>query len=194
VGRTAAPPEGKGASLDAAHKLGLIKQGRNNSWYDGFRNRIIFPITDYNGRIIGFSSRALDNDVAKYINSSDSLIYKKSASLFGLNAALPSIRREDMAILVEGNFDLVSLHQHGITNAVATLGTALTDSHVKLLKRFTATIVIAFDSDEAGRKAAMKSLPLFLQNGISPGCLSCLPDRSGLIHSPGKGGGIQSAD
>lgn len=174
----------KGASLDAAHKLGLIKQGRNNSRYDGFRNRIIFPITDYNGRIIGFSSRALDNDGAKYINSSDSLIYKKSASLFGLNAALPSIRREEMAVLVEGNFDLVSLHQHGITNAVATLGTALTDNHVRLLKRFTATIVIAFDGDEAGRKAAMKSLPLFLQNGISPRLLE-LPagtDPDSFIH------------
>jgi DNA primase len=158
----------KGASRDAAHKLGLVKRGKNNSWYDGFRNRIIFPIADYNGRIIGFSSRALDNDGAKYINSSDSLIYKKSASLFGLNAALPSIRKEDMAVLVEGNFDLVSLHQHGITNAVATLGTALTDSHIKLLKRFTGSILIAFDSDDAGRKAAMKSLPLFLQNGISP--------------------------
>lgn len=174
----------KGASLEAAHKLGLLKQGKNNSWYDGFRNRIIFPIADYNGRIIGFSSRALENDGAKYINSSDSLIYKKSASLFGLNAALPSIRKEDMAILVEGNFDLLSLHQHAITNAVATLGTALTDSHIKLLKRFTSTIVIAFDGDDAGRKAAMKSLPLFLQNGISPRLLelSSGTDPDSCIH------------
>jgi DNA primase len=174
----------KGASLEAAHRLGLLKRGKNNGWYDGFRNRIIFPIADYNGRIIGFSSRALENDGAKYINSSDSLIYKKSASLFGLNAALPSIRKEDMAVLVEGNFDLVSLHQHGITNAVATLGTALTDSHIKLLKRFTGSIVIAFDSDDAGRKAAMKSLPLFLQNGISPRMLE-LPagtDPDSFIH------------
>jgi len=170
--------------LEAAHKLGLLKQGKNNSWYDGFRNRIIFPIADYNGRIIGFSSRALENDGAKYINSSESLIYKKSASLFGLNAALPSIRKEDMAILVEGNFDLLSLHQHGITNAVATLGTALTDSHIKLLKRFTGTIVIAFDGDDAGRKAAMKSLPLFLQNGISPRLLelSSGTDPDSFIH------------
>ncbi len=174
----------KGASLEEAHRLGLLKQGKNSSWYDGFRDRIIFPIADYNGRIIGFSSRALANDGAKYINSSDSLIYKKSASLFGLNVALPSIRKEDMAIVVEGNFDLVSLHQHGITNAVATLGTALTDSHIKLLKRFTASIVIAFDSDDAGRKAAMKSLPIFLQNGISPRLLE-LPagtDPDSFIH------------
>ncbi len=174
----------KRASLEAAHRLGLIKRGKNNGWYDGFRNRIIFPIADYNGRIIGFSSRALEQDGAKYINSSDSLIYKKSASLFGLNTALPSIRKEDMAVLVEGNFDLVSLHQHGITNAVATLGTALTDSHIKLLKRFTGSIVIAFDSDDAGRKAAMKSLPLFLQNGISPRMLE-LPagaDPDSFIH------------
>lgn len=180
----------RGASLEAAHKLGLLKQGKNNSWYDGFRNRIVFPIADYNGRIIGFSSRALDNDSAKYINSSDSLIYKKSASLFGLNAALPFIRKEDMAILVEGNFDLLSLHQHGITNAVATLGTALTDSHIKLLKRFTSTIVIAFDSDDAGRKAAMKSLPLFLQNGVSPRLLE-LPagtDPDSFIHREKEAG------
>lgn len=160
--------KGKGASLEAAAQLGLLKQGRQKTWYDGFRNRVIFPIIDYNERIIGFSSRALDSDGAKYINSPDSLIYKKSASLFGLHAALPSIRKEGMAILVEGNFDLISLHQHSITNTVATLGTALTDNHIKLLKRFTRTIVIAFDGDEAGRKATLRSLPLFLHNDISP--------------------------
>lgn len=178
----------KGIPLEAAHGLGLLKRGKNNSWYDGFRNRIIFPIADYNGRIIGFSSRALDNGGAKYINSSDSLIYKKSASLYGLHAALPSIRKEDTAVLVEGNFDLVSLHQHGITNAVATLGTALTDSHIKLLKRFTGSIVLAFDSDDAGRKAAIKSLPLFLQNGISPRMIE-LPsgtDPDSFIHREGE--------
>lgn len=165
----------QGASLELAQRVGLLKYGKNNTLYDSFRNRIIFPIINYNQRVIGFSSRALEEDGAKYINSSDSLIYKKSNSLYGLNVALPFIRKEDSVILVEGNFDLLSLHHHGIKNVVATLGTALTDGQVKLLKRFTRNITISFDTDAAGIKATLKSLPLFLENEISPKIL-LLPD------------------
>jgi DNA primase len=164
-----------GASLELAQRVGLLKYGKKNTLYDCFRNRIIFPIINYNQRVIGFSSRALEEDSAKYINSSDSLIYKKSSSLYGLNVALPFIRKEDSAILVEGNFDLLSLHHYGIKNVVATLGTALTDGQIKLLKRFTRNITIAFDTDAAGIKATIKSLSLFLENEISPKIL-LLPD------------------
>jgi len=173
----------RGASLELARSLGLIKHNKN-SLYDCFRDRIIFPIINYNHRVIGFGSRTLGTDSAKYINSSDSLIYKKSNSLYGLNVALPSIRKEDSVILVEGNFDLISLHQHGIKNVVATLGTALTTGQIKLLKRFTRKVTIAFDTDEAGLKATIKSLGLFLENGISPRILrlpqGCDPDE--FIH------------
>ena len=165
----------QGADLASAQRVGLLKYGKKNTWYDSFRNRIIFPIINYNQRVIGFSSRALEEDSAKYINSSDSLIYKKSSSLYGLNVALSSIRKEDAVILVEGNFDLLSLHHYGIKNVVATLGTALTEGHVKLLKRFTRNVTIAFDTDKAGIKATLKSLSLFLENEISPKIL-LLPD------------------
>lgn len=161
--------------LELAQKLGLLKSGKTNKFYDAFRNRIIFPITNYNQRVIGFGSRAIEEDIAKYINSSDSIIYKKSSSLYGLNVALPFIRKEDFVILVEGNFDLLSLHQYGIKNVVATLGTALTDGQIKLLKRFTRNITVAFDSDTPGIKATIKSLPLFLENGISPKVLLLTP-------------------
>jgi len=154
--------------LELAHTLGLIKQAKNNEWYDCFRNRIIFPIISYNERIIGFGGRALDEESAKYINSSDSLIYKKSNSLYGLNTTLSGIRKEGYVIVVEGYFDLLSLHQHGIKNAVATLGTALTEGQVKLLKRFTPAMIIAFDTDDAGINATLKTLPLFLDHGVSP--------------------------
>ena len=173
----------RGASLELARTLGLIKHSKN-SLYDCFRDRIIFPIINYNHRVIGFGSRTLGTDSAKYINSSDSLIYKKSNSLYGLNLALPSIRKEDSVILVEGNFDLISLHQYGIKNVVATLGTALTIGQIKLLKRFTRNVTIAFDTDEAGIKATIKSLALFLENEISPRILT-LPrgvDPDEFIH------------
>ena len=165
----------QGASLELAQRLGLLKYGKKNTLYDCFRDRIIFPIINYNQRVIGFSSRALEEDSAKYINSSDSVIYKKSNSLYGLNVALPFIRKEDSAILVEGNFDLLSLHHYGIKNVVAPLGTALTDGQIKLLKRFTRNVTVAFDTDKAGIKATLKSLSLFLENEISPKIL-LLPD------------------
>ncbi len=158
----------KRAPLELAQKLGLLKANKKSELYDCFRDRIIFPIINYNQRVIGFGGRTLVEDSAKYINSSDSVIYKKSNSLYGLNLALPFIRKEEFAILVEGNFDLLSLHQYGFKNTVAVLGTALTDGQIKLLKRFTRSATIAFDTDESGMKAAIKSLPLFLENKVAP--------------------------
>ena len=180
----------RGVPLKLAQKLGLIKPGKRNEYYDCFRNRIIFPIISYNHRIIGFGGRTISEseDSAKYINSSDSIIYRKSNSLYGLNAALSFIRREESAILVEGYFDLLSLHQYGIKNAVAPLGTALTDGQIKLLKRFTRNMAIAFDTDDSGIKATIKSLPLFLENGISPEVV-LLPsgiDPDSYIHKEKK--------
>ena len=180
----------RGAPLKLAQKTGLLKPGKRSEYYDCFRNRIIFPIINYNHRIIGFGGRVISEDSAKYINSSDSIIYSKRNSLYGLDAALSFIRREEYVILVEGYFDFLSLHQYGIKNAVATLGTALTDGQVKLLKRFASNMAIAFDTDDSGIKATIKSLPLFLENGISPKIV-LLPsgvDPDSFIHSEKKEG------
>lgn len=165
----------KNVPLALAQTVGLLKPGKTSEFYDCFRNRIIFPIINYNHKVIGFGSRAIDEDIAKYINSADSIIYKKSNSLYGLNVALPFIRKEGFVVLVEGNFDLLSLHQYGIKNVVASLGTALTDGQIKLLKRFTRDVTVAFDTDQPGIKATIKSLPLFLENGMSPRILLLSP-------------------
>lgn len=158
----------KRAPIELAQKLGLIRANKKGGLYDCFRDRIIFPIINYDKRVIGFGGRTIVEDSAKYINSSDSIIYKKSNSLYGLNLAIPFIRKEEFVILVEGNFDLLSLHQYGFKNTVAVLGTALTDGQIKLLKRFTSSTTIAFDTDDAGIKAAIKSLPFFLENKVTP--------------------------
>jgi DNA primase len=177
--------------LELAQKIGLLKPGKKSELYDFFRDRIIFPIINYNQRIIGFGGRAISDDsYNKYINSSDSIIYRKGNSLYGLNITLSFIRKENFVILVEGYFDLLSLHQYGIKNAVATLGTALTDGQIKLLKRFTRNMAIAFDTDESGIKATIKSLPIFLENGVSPKIV-LLPlgiDPDSFIHKEKKEG------
>jgi len=184
----------RGVPLDLAQKIGLIKTGREGKFYDCFRKRIIFPIINYNHRVIGFGGRSIAEDISKYINSSESIIYKKSNSLYGLNVALNFIRKEDFVILVEGYFDLLSLHQYGIKNAIATLGTAITDGQIKLLKRFTQNMIIAFDNDESGSKATINSLPLFLKNKISPKVILLPPgiDPDSFIHREKKEGFIES--
>lgn len=162
--------EEKRAPLDLACELGLIKKKNDSSgYYDFFRNRLMFPIISPRGEILGFSGRALDEeDTAKYLNSPDSLIYHKSSSLYGLNLAAAEIRRNDSLLIVEGNIDLVSLYQAGFKNVVAPLGTALTSGHIRLLSRYTKNVVVIFDGDDAGSKAAIRALPLFLEADLTP--------------------------
>nr|HPM42139.1 DNA primase [bacterium] len=127
--------EEKRAPRDLAEELGLLKRREGGGCYDFFRDRIIFPIVSARGEVLGFSGRALRADEgAKYINSPDSLIYHKSNCVYGMNRAQGPIRAADNAVLVEGNVDLISLHQAGVENVVAPLGTALTAGHVRLLK------------------------------------------------------------
>jgi len=159
----------KGILREDLQRLGLvIPREDRKGFYDRFRNRLIFPIADFKGRVVGFGGRAIEAEEPKYMNSPDSPVYTKGYHVYGLHVSLPSIRKTDQAIIVEGYFDLLSMYQHGIKNVVATLGTALTPHQIKLLKRYTKNLVIIFDSDEAGEKAAMRSLPLFLDEGISP--------------------------
>ncbi len=154
--------------MKMVQSLGLIVPRKQEGWYDHFRNRVIFPIRDTNGRIVGFGGRAMDDATPKYLNSPESLIYKKSRSIYGIEIASREFRQRDCALIVEGYFDLLILHQNGFTNAVAPLGTALTLEQVRIMKRYTRNFVIIFDPDEAGIKAAFRSLDPFMEEEIHP--------------------------
>ena len=141
------------ADFDKLKTLGLIDSKDGGKYYDKFRNRIIFPIFSPNGRVIAFGGRVFhdEDNVAKYLNSPESVIYFKRKSLYGLYHSKDEIRKLNKAILVEGYMDLISLFQHGIKNVVASSGTSLTDDQVRLLSRYTKNIVVIFDADAAGR-------------------------------------------
>jgi len=157
----------KGIAPDQAEKLGLLRkrEGRDG-YYDTFRNRLLFTISDLHGRAIGFGGRVMDDSLPKYINSPESLVYRKSEVLFGADLAKKGMREKGSAIIVEGYFDHLALYRAGFTNVVATCGTALTPPHVKLLKRYAERVYMLFDGDEAGRKATVRSMDLFLEEGF----------------------------
>ncbi len=154
--------------IKLVEKSGLVIKKDGGGYYDRFRNRVMFPISDSSGRVIGFSGRTLSTDdtVAKYINSPETPIFKKRDVLFGMDKSKSHIRKLDFSILVEGQMDLVLSHQSGFRNTIATSGTALTEqnesasgsvTNLELAKRLSKNLVIAFDSDEAGKKAAVKN-------------------------------------
>lgn len=139
---------------------------RKNGFYDRFRDRIIFPVFDVSMRVIGFGGRVLDDSLPKYLNSPETPLYNKSRSLYGLHKAKQKCRETNTVYIVEGYFDLLSLFQHGISNAVATLGTSLTVEHVRLLKGYAGRFILVYDSDEAGIKAAQRSIDIFMKEGV----------------------------
>jgi len=181
-----APPEGglhrelsrQGKSVATAIELGVLWQGRDDPRKvgDRFRGRLVFPIRDLSGHVAGFSARALAADQQpKYINSSESAIFHKGEMLYGLWEARDGIRKSGYAVLVEGQMDVIALHRAGLTNAVAPMGTALTESQVRLISRFTDRLVLMFDGDEAGTKAADKGLKVLLPSSVR-GTVVPLPD------------------
>lgn len=139
--------------------LGLISE-KNGKYYDKFRNRVIFPIINTSGKVIGFGGRIIGQGEPKYLNSPESPIFLKKNNLYGLNLTREDISREDRAILVEGYMDVVSLYQSGVRNVSASLGTALTENQSKLLKRYTRNVVLSYDSDSAGRNAALRGIEI----------------------------------
>ncbi|MHB8209130.1 DNA primase [Mucilaginibacter sp.] len=152
----------------AAEDIGLVKTS-NNTNFDIYRNRIMFPIHNERGEIIGFGGRKLEDgkkDNPKYINSRDSLIYKKESILYGIYQAARAIREMKFAVLVEGYYDVISFHQTGMPNTVAPCGTAFTDGHAKILKRYTQHIILIGDQDAAGQKANLKNVDLLLRYGF----------------------------
>lgn len=152
---------------EPASKLGLVKS-KNESNYDFFRNRIMMPVKDTSGKVVGFSGRTLSDkkEDAKYLNSPESVKYKKERLLFGLYNAIRPIRDKGYAYLVEGNFDVVTMHDRGITNTVGACGTAVSGHQVKLLKKYTQHVVLLTDPDKAGRSAALHHINIFLQEGF----------------------------
>lgn len=157
----------KKVSLELAWELGLILPKKKEGWYDAFRKRIIFPIFDLHQRVVGFGGRALGEGQPKYINSSESSVYHKGEVLYGLQAARRHISERDGVIIVEGYFDLLTLHQYGLKHSIATLGTALTTQHIRALKRYTKNLVTLFDPDPAGVQATLRTLPLFLEEEVA---------------------------
>lgn len=139
--------------------LARRSQKNPNNIYDNFRNRVMFPIIDVKGNVIAFGGRVMDDSKPKYLNTSDTLVYKKSMGVFALNLAKKS--GKDSLILCEGYMDVIALHQAGFTNAVAGLGTALTSEQAQLLSRYASEILISYDADEAGQKAAARALSIF---------------------------------
>lgn len=151
-------------NLDLAHELGLLKNNR-----DFFHSRIIFPIRNMSGKIIGMGARTLSSDkkIPKYINSPESDIYNKRKTLFGLYFAKTAIRKQDSCFIVEGYTDVISLHQNGIENVVASSGTSLTKEQILLISRFSENITVLFDGDNAGIKAALRGLDLILEQDMN---------------------------
>jgi len=153
---------------DLAVEAGLVVPRKTgNGYYDRFRNRIIFPIIDAGGQVIGFGGRVMDDSKPKYLNSPETPVYHKSKTLYGLDAACRRCREAGSVFIVEGYFDLLALHQHGIENSVATLGTALTNAHVRRIKGYAKKAYLVFDGDAAGIKAAMRCAPVFMAESMS---------------------------
>ena len=163
----------RGYPKEEVEKSGLAIKSRNkaNSFYDRFRDRIVFPIKDINGTIVGFSARQNpyrpDEKMGKYINTPNTLIYDKSKILFGLDKAKLEIRKQDSCILVEGQMDVIMSHQAGFSNVIATSGTSLTEIQLKTIKRYTDNLATAFDMDSAGEIATKRSVDLAIENGFN---------------------------
>jgi DNA primase len=156
----------RGYADDELVDAGLVKKSnKNDRYYDTFRNRLMFPVIDTRGSVIGFSGRALDGGEPKYLNSADTPVFSKSRNLFALNIAKKT--KAGMLILTEGNIDVIALHQAGFDCAVASLGTSLSDAQVRLMARYTDKLIIAFDSDGAGEKAAARAIGLTEKTGMS---------------------------
>jgi DNA primase len=157
--------QSKGYEEKVLIQSGLILNNKNGSYYDRFRGRIIFPIFDVRGKVIGFGGRVMDSSMPKYMNSPETLVYNKGKNLYALNFAKNS--SDKRLIIVEGYMDVISLHQGGIINSVASLGTALTESQGRLLKKYAEEIIISYDADTAGQAATMRGLDLLNDVGCN---------------------------
>ena len=176
-------------SANDACRLGLIGQRDGQKFYEKFFARVIFPIVSPAGKVVAFGGRVLDQGLPKYLNSSETPLFHKGATVYGLYQAKEGIRRADRVVVVEGYLDVIALAQHDISYAVATLGTALTADHVRVLSRYTKNVTALFDGDDAGRNAASRSFEIFVEAGLL-GRAAFLPkgdDPDTFVRSRGKG-------
>lgn len=177
------------AEISAAQgeKAGLLKARQSGGHYDVFRERVTFPIQDVRGRVIGFGGRALGDGEPKYLNSPETPVFRKREGFYGFPSALEPIRRADRVVVVEGYFDQIALDRAGLPEAVATCGTALSEEHARNLRRRTRNVVLLFDGDEAGRRAALRGLELLLPHGlrVRAAALPAGEDPDSLLASQG---------
>lgn len=165
----------KGYETEAIRKAGLANKGSKGA-YDTFRDRIIFPICDLKGDVVAFGGRSIGSSEPKYLNSPETAIFNKRRVLYGLDRSKNFIKQTGYALLMEGYLDVITAHIYGFPNSVAPLGTALTQEHGKLIKRFTEDVIIVFDSDQAGIKAAKNAASILLESGLNVRVLS-VPDK-----------------
>ncbi|MCC5931023.1 MAG: DNA primase [Cyclobacteriaceae bacterium] len=159
----------KGYQKEYIEKAGMVVSREDGKRYDRFRGRVMFPIVNYTGKTIGFGARMLgkEKNQPKYLNSPESPVYQKSHVLYGLFQSRQAIRKADNCYLVEGYTDVISLHQHGVENVVASSGTALTADQIRLIKRITENITVLFDGDEAGIRASLRGIDMILEEGMN---------------------------
>ena len=182
---------GKSFSSEDSQKAGLVRPGKQERGdYDLFRNRLLFPIHDLQGRMVAFGGRVLDDSLPKYINSPETAVYHKGQTLYGLYQAREAMRHNGEALVVEGYFDVLALHRAGFPGAVATCGTALTADHARLLKRYADKILLIFDADAAGRQATFRAMDALVPAGLSVSVVT-MPvgeDPDSLLKEKGEEG------
>jgi len=176
----------KGYAAKELIEAGLVIEKEGGNSYDRFRNRLIFPISDLQGRVMGFGARALDESLPKYINSSQTPIFDKSSCLYGIDRAADNIRRRNLVIIVEGYMDVLTAHQHEWQNVVASMGTSITEKQPRILKKLTKNIILALDADLAGQEAAFRGVEV-LTHSLDKKMTSTLSWSKELASSIDKG-------
>ncbi|MDO4545258.1 MAG: DNA primase [Bacillota bacterium] len=179
--------KGKGINEEKMLGLGLIS-GSKGRYYDKFRGRVIFPILNTGGKVIGFGGRLIGDGEPKYLNSQESIVFQKKNNLYGLNLTRKDVTDQDCIVLVEGYMDVVSLYQAGIRNVSASLGTALTENQARLIKRYTKNVILSYDADQAGQNAAFRGLDVLYRTDCRPKVLKVTEgkDPDDFIKKMGK--------
>lgn len=187
-----------GYKTDTLKDVGVLGKSEEGRYYDFFRDRVMFPFFDLSGRVIAFSGRAVGpTDYGKYVNTGETPLFRKGDHIFGLYQAKKAIAKEGFAYLVEGQFDVITLHKYGVENVIGGSGTAFTDNQVKLIVRFTLSVVMIYDADVAGMKAAVKNCELLLKAGVQVRCIRLPkgqdPDNFGQLNQEKTGELLQKA-
>ena len=187
--------QAQGVDRDRMMELGLISRS-GETYYDKFRDRVIFPIINTGGKVIGFGGRIIGDGNPKYLNSQESSVFRKKNNLYGLNLAKEEISREDRIILVEGYMDVIALYQAGIRNVCASLGTALTENQARLIRRYTKNVILSYDADEAGQNAAMRGIDILYAEDLRPKVMKVSDgkDPDEFIKKKGRKAFLELAD